>query len=55
VAVLKGRARSFLIEAFRFTQERESRSIVLEVEQDSRFGRYDPDGSRALQSEAILL
>jgi hypothetical protein len=44
-----------LIEAFRFTQERESRSTLLETEQDSRFGRYDRDESKVLQSEAILL
>jgi hypothetical protein len=44
-----------LIEAFRFTQERESRSTLLKTEQDSRFGRYDRDESKVLQSEAILL
>ncbi|MET0653525.1 MAG: hypothetical protein ABWY63_13525 [Hyphomicrobiaceae bacterium] len=44
-----------MIEAFRFTQERESRSTLLKTEQDSRFGRYDRDESKVLQSEAILL
>jgi hypothetical protein len=39
LAALSPRARSFLIEALRFDQKRESCSQIYDVEQDSRFSR----------------